>query len=450
MNKLKQWWSDINSSLWFVPTLMVVVAMLLAYGLVMIDDGISHDWVSEYPLLFGAGADGARGMLSAIASSMITVAGLIFSLTLSTLAQVSSQYTPRLLRNFMRDRANQVVMGFFVGIFVYCLMVLRTIRGGDEGKFIPSLAVAFGLFLALVSIGMLIFFIHHIASSVQAANIIAGASEETYKSMQKLFPTALGEAADAEEKADLATTDGLHWYPILARTTGYVQGINNESILEFAKKQDGVIRMEHTIGSFVAMGDPLVSVALYQGDEQSLAETEETIEHLNDQFSIGHQRTLDQDAGFGIRQIVDIALKALSPGINDTTTAIMCIDHLGGLISYLANRQLGSPLRTAGDRVRVIANSPDFDKYVSTAFDQIRTSGADNVAVHLRTLTAFETVIRRTSSFKRRQIIRRQCERTLQTAEQNLTDTHELQRVRTRQAEALRLLNTPLLDKLPA
>jgi len=450
MNKLKQWWSDINSSLWFVPTLMVIAAMVLAYVLVLIDVSINHDWVSEYPLLFGAGADGARGMLSAIASSMITVAGLIFSLTLSTLAQVSSQYTPRLLRNFMRDRGNQVVMGFFVSIFVYCLMVLRTIRGGDEGKFIPSLAVAFGLLLALVSIGMLIFFIHHIASSVQAANIIAGASEETYKSMEKLFPTALGDAADPEEIAELATTDQLRWTPIPARTTGYVQGINNESILDFAKELDGVVRMEHTIGSFVAMGDPLVSVALYQKDEQLPEADEESIDRLNNQYSIGHQRTLDQDAGFGIRQIVDIALKALSPGINDTTTAIMCIDHLGALISYLSDRQLGSPLRTAGERVRVIANSPDFDKYVSTAFDQIRTSGADNVAVHLRSLTAFETIIRRTSSFKRRQVIRRQCEQTLFAAEKNLTAAHELQQVRKRQAEALELLAKPLLHKLSA
>ena len=195
MSRLQRWWLDLNSSLWFVPTAMVLAAMLLAYGLVEYDNLFATDWTKRHPLLFGAGADGARGMLSAIAGSMITVAGLIFSLTLSTLAQVSSQYTSRLLRNFMRDRTNQVVMGFFVGIFVYCLIVLRTIRGGDEGAFVPSIAVTFALLLALVSIGMLIAFIHHIAASIQAANLVAGAADETQKLLDKLFPKNIGEPA---------------------------------------------------------------------------------------------------------------------------------------------------------------------------------------------------------------------------------------------------------------
>jgi hypothetical protein len=201
---------------------MVLAAILAAYFLVHLDDSIGHEWTRRHPLLFGAGADGARGMLSAIAGSMITVAGLIFSLTLSTLAQVSSQYTSRLLRNFMRDRSNQVVMGFFVSIFVYCLAVLRTIRGGEERVFVPSLAVAFGLLLALVSIGMLIFFIHHIASSIQAANVIGGAAQETEKTFDKLFPKELGDDATPAEREDLADLGPLSWAPITARATWWV------------------------------------------------------------------------------------------------------------------------------------------------------------------------------------------------------------------------------------
>ncbi|RZL13061.1 MAG: DUF2254 domain-containing protein, partial [Hymenobacter sp.] len=141
MNKLRTLWRDINASLWFVPTLMVAGAMLLAYGLVKLDMRIDHGWVKDYPLLFGAGASGARGVLTTIAGSMMTVASLGFSLTLSTLGQVSSQYTSRVLRNFMSSRVNQMVLGSFVSIFVYCLLVLRTIRDGDEGGFIPPLAV---------------------------------------------------------------------------------------------------------------------------------------------------------------------------------------------------------------------------------------------------------------------------------------------------------------------
>jgi uncharacterized membrane protein len=226
MNKLKTLWLTLDSSLWFVPTLMVLAALFAAYGLVNLDAAIGSAWTAGYPLLFGAGADGARGMLTAIAGSMITVAGLIFSLTLSTLAQVASQYTSRLLRNFMRDRTNQVVMGSFVSIFVYCLVVLRTIRGGDEGGFVPSLAISVGLLLALVSIGMLIFFIHHIASSIQAANIVAGVAAETAKLLDKVFPQRLGDAATPAERADLAAGPPLHWQPLPSLTTGYVQGLD--------------------------------------------------------------------------------------------------------------------------------------------------------------------------------------------------------------------------------
>ena len=172
MSRLRVLWQNVNASLWFVPTLMVAGAIGLAFGLVVVDTHIAHTWLPDYPLLFGAGTDGARGMLTAIAGSMVTVAALIFSLTLSTLAQVSSQYTSRVLRNFMRDRANQLVLGFFVSIFAYCLIVLRTIRGSDEGGFIPSLAVFMGLVLALASIGVLIFFIHHMATAIQASTII--------------------------------------------------------------------------------------------------------------------------------------------------------------------------------------------------------------------------------------------------------------------------------------
>lgn len=159
MNKIKQLWAALCSSLWFVPIVMVFGSLALALILVEIDGGLDREFLAEYPRIFGAGADGARGMLTAIAGSMITVAGLTFSLTIASLATVSGLYTSRILRNFMRDRRNQFVLGSFVSIFAYCLVVLRTIRGGDEGRFIPSLAVWFGLLLALLSIGVLILFI---------------------------------------------------------------------------------------------------------------------------------------------------------------------------------------------------------------------------------------------------------------------------------------------------
>jgi uncharacterized membrane protein len=433
MSRLQRWWLDLNSSLWFVPSLMVLAAILAAYFLVHLDDNIGHEWTKRHPLLFGAGADGARGMLSAIAGSMITVAGLIFSLTLSTLAQVSSQYTSRLLRNFMRDRPNQVVMGFFVSIFVYCLAVLRTIRGGDERVFVPSLAVAFGLLLALVSIGMLIFFIHHIASSIQAANVIGGAAQETEKTFDKLFPKALGEAATPAEEADLTAGPALRWVPIAARESGYIQGIDEEALLAFAQETNGVVRMEYAIGSYVTKGSTLVSVAGYEVG--NVLPDKNVAKRLNDCYSIGNQRTLDQDAGFGLRQLVDIALKALSPGINDTSTAVMAIDRLGSLLALLAGRDLGSPVRAEDGQVRVIARRPDFASYLATAFDQVRTNALADEAIYIRLLVALHTVAQRTRRPDYHRVIGQQADLALAAAEENITASYELEQIRQRYKE---------------
>jgi uncharacterized membrane protein len=430
MNHFQRWWLDLNSSLWFVPSLMVLGAVLAAYGLVHIDDSIGRDWTARHPLLFGAGADGARGMLSAIASSMITVAGLIFSLTLSTLAQVSSQYTSRLLRNFMRDRSNQVVMGFFVSIFVYCLMVLRTIRGGDQGAFVPSLAVAFGLLLALVSIGMLIFFIHHIASSIQAANVIGGAAEETEKTFDKLFPKELGEAATPAEKADLAAVEPLQWVTVVAPGSGYVQGVDEEEMLTFARNANAVVRMERAMGSYVTKGAALVAVASYEVNPAPL--DAKVRQRLVDCYSIGNQRTIEQDAGFGLRQLVDIALKALSAGINDTSTAVMCIDRLGSLVALLAGRDLGSPVRAEAGQVRVIAQRPDFASYLATSFDQVRSNAAKDLAIYLRLLAALRTVAERTTRLSYHQSLRQQADLALAAAEENITLDYEISQVRQR------------------
>lgn len=200
MLRLKSLLGELRSSLWFVPTLMVVGAGALAVGLIEVDARLNRELLTNFPRLFGAGAEGSRGMLSSIAGSMITVAGVTFSITIVALSLASSQYTPRILRNFMRDRANQTVLGVFVGIFTYCLIVLRTIRGGDENLFVPSLSVVVGVILAVVGIGFLIFFIHHIAASIQASNIIASVAEETIKTIDKLFPQELGEEGGDEDE----------------------------------------------------------------------------------------------------------------------------------------------------------------------------------------------------------------------------------------------------------
>ncbi len=431
MNKLKQFWSYLRSSLWFVPVLMVVVCVGLAVGFIEVDGRINRELLVAYPRIFGAGADGSRGMLSSIAGSMITVAGLTFTLTLLAMAQASSQYTSRILRNFMRDRRNQFVLGFFVGIFVYCLIVLRTIRGGDEGRFIPSLAVFFGLLLAITSVGVLIFFIHHIASSIQASSIISSAAEETIQAIERLFPQEVGEEAEESEESEAQVTPaGQAWRAIPARSTGYVQDVDADKLMKFAGERDCVVRMERGLGAFVVKDSPLVSIA-WRGTGGGELD-EETVEQLNSVFTINHYRTIEQDAAFGIRQIVDIALKALSPGVNDTTTAVVCIDYLGAILAALARQRIEQHYRSEEGEVQVIARGATFASLVREAFDQIRDVAGDNTAIYLRLLGALETVARQTGNERRSATLAAQVNLVADEAERDLASTYNLQRVHQR------------------
>lgn len=392
MNKLKKIWLDLNSSLWFLPGLIVAGSIVLALVLVEIDKDFGGNWISGYPRLFGVEPAGSRDMLSAVAGSMITIAGIVFSIVIVALSLTSTQYTPRILRNFMRDQINQVVLGVFVGIFTYCIVVLRTIRGGDDNVFVPSIAVVTGVLLALVGIGFLIYFIHHIAVSIQASTIIADVYEETVNVVDELFPHRLGENAPVEELESLRKfSSEANWQIIRSTETGYIQNIDIEALLNFTKKREVVVKMKHGVGEFVIAGAPLVSVtgATRNAD---LKIDKETTEKLNDIYSIDNFRTVDQDVAFGIRQIVDIVMKALSPAVNDTTTAVISIDYLNAICSHLATHPFPSCFRFAENQLRVIAKSPSFEDLIDLAFNQPRQDATNNVAVILRILHAFEQI----------------------------------------------------------
>ena len=232
MDRLKQLWIKIRSSLWFIPTLIVFVSIALAVASIEAASSESELWLSQWPRLFGAGADGARGMMSTIAGSMMTVVGVTFSMILVVLALASSQYTSRILRNFMSDRVTQVVLGTFAGIFTYSLIVLRTIRGGDEGTFVPGLAVFFGFVLALGGVGTLVFFIHHIASSIQASSIIGSVAEETIAAIDRLFPENLGQRPGKDDDGQIpGAAPERNWRSVPAEASGYIQHVNNTALL---------------------------------------------------------------------------------------------------------------------------------------------------------------------------------------------------------------------------
>jgi uncharacterized membrane protein len=410
-----------------LPSLIVVVSIVLAVALIETDSAGSDRWLTRWPRMFGAGAEGARGMMSTIAGSMMSIVGVTFSMTLLALALASSQYTSRILRNFIRSRVTQVVLGIFAGIFTYCLIVLRTIRGGDEGAFVPSLAVFFGVVLALGGVGVLMFFIHHIASSIQASSIIASVAQETIAAVDRLFPEQLGQGSGGkDEDKVLQSLTNRNWRAVQAKESGYIQSVDNARLLGLASEHKTIVRMEHGIGDFVVQNTALASLALEEAPDQ------ETIAALIATFSISRHRTVEQDAAFGIRQIVDVALKALSPGINDVTTAVMCVDYLTAILVRLAPRQIPSSYRYEDGELRIIAIGPTFASLVAESFDQIRGSANGNVAIMLQILGALQTIARRTPSPSRREDLREQSQWIAELAERTVESAYDRAKINTR------------------
>jgi uncharacterized membrane protein len=412
-----------------MPSLIVVGSIALAVALIEADSAGFDRWLARWPRLFGAGAEGARGTMSTIAGSMMTVVGVTFSMILVVLVLASSQYTSRILRNFMRSRVTQIVLGIFAGIFTYCLIVLRTIRGGDEGAFVPSLAVFFGFVLALGGVGALMFFIHHIASSIQASSIIASVAQETIAAIDRLFPENLGqEPADDDDDLTLRPLAARNWRAVRAKESGYIQSVNNAALLRLARDRKTIVWMEHGIGDFVVQNTTLASLALEDPPNQ------ETIAALQATFRIRSHRTVEQDAAFGIRQIVDVALKALSPGITDTTTAVMCVDYLTTILARIAPRQIPSSHRYEEGELRIIAKGPSFESLLAESFDQIRSKAKGDVAIMSRMLDAFHALASSTASPPRRRAIGEQVQWVAELAEGTVESAHDLARINTQLA----------------
>ena len=369
---LRKVWARTRDSLWFVPSIWVIVCGGLALSLIAVDSS-TPDFATDYPLVFGGGAEGARGLLSSIASSMITVAGVTFSITLVALQLASSQFSPRVLRNFMGDRATQVVLGSFIGTFTYSILVLRSIRSEeiDADAFVPSLSVSVGILLALVALGMLVYFIHHIATRIQISTIIATIADETTERIREEW---------REEGADTGShDDSVPRGParvIAARRSGNLQLVDHEGLGRVATDLLITLRLEVRPGEWVQEGAALFSIW-----PQETADTE-LADRLSDRLTIGDQRSLEQDAAFGIRQLVDVALRAISPGINDPTSAADCVQRIGQvLVAAGTRRQPETCIHDDDGSLRVLVPHRDFAELTELAFDQMRQYGHGNADV---------------------------------------------------------------------
>jgi uncharacterized membrane protein len=419
----------LRTNLWAVPAVFTVLAAGFASLLLAFDERMGPD-DRLLPWVFAGDADSASTILSTIAGSMITVAGTVYSLTIVALALASAQFAPRLLGGFMRDRTNQVVLGFFVATFVYCVVVLRMVRP----EFVPRTAVSAGIILSLISVALLIYFIDHIFHGIQASTILDRIARETVIEIERLYPK-IWQPGDSPGDPTRRLPDPNA--TVTAIESGYVQYIDHATLMAAAMSAGAVIEEVARMGHFVTPGAPLLRVT------PPGAVTPAMQDGLRATFALGLHPTTQQDIAYGVRQIVDVGLKALSAAVNDPTTAVNCIDQLGTVLSSLAQRHMPDlDLHDPTGQVRVIIHERTFPDLARLAIDQIRHYGAADHVVMIRVIDMLGTVMAIAQNPDYRAALLALLEHVGQTADRALADPQEKAAVaahlqRARQAAAL-------------
>ena len=333
------------------------------------------------------GPQGARTLLATVAGSVIGIAGVSFSITIVALTLASSQFGPRLLNNFMKDVSNQMVLGTFIATFIYCLLVLGCIREGEAHLFVPQISIKVGILLTLISLGVFIYFIHHISVSIHAENVITSVRKDLEKSIHHLFPKKIGQGNIENEPSvepRLPPNFEQESQALLSQISGYLQAIDQQGIMSLATDHDLLIHLKHRPGDFIVTSEILATVWPPHHLDDSISEK------VSRTFLIGSQRTEEQDVKFALHQLVEVALRALSPGINDPFTAIGCIDRLGACLDLLAKRALPSAYHYDDNHtLRVLTHPISMEGFFNAAFNQIRQDGASCIAVGLRLLETF-------------------------------------------------------------
>jgi uncharacterized membrane protein len=387
----------LRSQLWFVPALSIAGAIGLSFVTEYIDHRFSV--ATDLWFVFSAGADGARRVFSSISSSMMSLTGLVFSITILVLQLAGNQFSPRALRTFLRDRLSQATLGIFLGTYVFALMGLRTVRGdsgGQDDGFVPFFTVWVSVALVLLSIAVFVAFIHHIAQSIRVETVVERIAQETRGALMRMYPDGLGEETrDPEEEVP-------HGPPTLVIPNpdkpGVIAAVDEETLLKAATEAKVVIRLRHQVGDFVPGGAPLFDVwgEVSKLDTRPLAEV----------VLLSRERSMRQDPAFGFRQLVDIAERALSPGVNDPTTATQALDQLHDLLRRLASRKFPDPCRRVDGALRLVLPRPSWSDYVQLALEEIADYGRGSIQVRRHAERILDDLLETAPPFRRAALLR--------------------------------------------
>lgn len=424
MKKLLYKWNELIATFWFIPVIMIMFSILLSIGLVYLDGIVNLEQNDLTRFFLVNSADSARSILSTISGAMMGVAGTVFSITLVALTLASSQFGPRLIKNFMYVRLNQVVLGSYISTYLYCLLVLNAIKENDNYSFIPSIAISVAILFAIANIILLIIFIHNIAVSIQADNVIYDISEFISKQVKSSFPEKLSEGSENDKNVDLSQyTSGYKKQRLIkAPKSGYLQYFDVETLMELMVKKDSLLDLYYRPGGHMVDGEEMG--LLYSNDDW---ETDD-IDKIFSQFVIGKTKISQHDLEFSIHQMVEIASRALSPGVNDPYTAITCIDNLTSTMSYLAQAKFPSKYRfDEEDHLRIIVDVLDFEGILDAAFNQIRQFSGGSTAVIIRLMEALTTIYKSTTKDKHKNALIKHAQMVLNKGKQSITEKNDLE-----------------------
>lgn len=380
-SKLSVLYDKLNASLWFIPSLMVIASVILMMITYQIDVNATDAQLKSLPGFNFASSEGARQLLAVLIGAMITVIGIVFSVTLVSLTVASTQYGPYILRTYMKDRTDQMSLGILIATFFYCLLTFRTIRETDGGSvFIPHVSVAVCLLLAIISVFVLVYFMHHMVAYIHVEKILKKLGEEFVAGVAHLCKEQKKKKDGDVDHNNLEKNKHESQIRIQSKQDGFIQTVDKDQLIEIAEKHDVIIYLGVRPGDFVFKNSVLAAV-------QNGVDCRETRNRIRESISIGSNRTVHQDILFSAEQIVEVALRALSPGMNEPFVANLCINYLGAGIARCADGPLPSPYYFCNEKLRVVAFQPvSFKSLLNSAFHQIRQNAANYPAVALHLL----------------------------------------------------------------
>ena len=375
--RLRQWMDQLSDSFWLLPGAMVVGGILLAIALVEVDrSGAFPEWLADSPWLYNGGGTGARVLLGAVASSTIGVAGTVFSITIAALSLAAGQMGPRLLRNFTRDRGNQFTLGAFLGTFSYALMVLRTVRTQEEGLFTPHLSLSIAVLLAFGCVATLVYFVGHMANRISVDTVVDLVSADVTEAMRELTVERPNLPAPADDLWDGAVA-------VIDARRGYLQQLDADALAAWAAENGTALRLLVRRGDYIFPGAPIALMTPH------VAGAEDAIRSAS---ALGASRGSQGDPEQTTRQLVEVAVRALSPGINDPLSAISVLDRLGDALCDLAGKVIPNGVHAVNGRVVLVVPNVSYRSLCAVIFHLIRQNAEGSTALLIKLVEVLAVV----------------------------------------------------------